>query len=259
MGGAFSKAKEVKQKIQERTKPKQSRPQQSVPTNEPRIVQCIPEGTGGTFWLRYPGSRHHKPKHGIVHELNGQGLVRTEYCKAGVGVYFAIGDNLCFCAHIHATVEGPRSTRKPTPGENARIADQVRTRLEVESEGAEWSLKDVRKASLRLVCTQGQFGGAAAAEGVLDFLYPKDPTGDGAPGYRPVSVSNTEHGFVTVPFWPKDPSLPGGRRWLMPYYRQERAEGWAYRSLSGFRMVYEKLPPDWTFSCLDGWTLPKKR
>ncbi len=217
---------------------------------EPLPVRCIPEGRGGTFAFANVEARvtddptilHPQPDK--VHGLYGEQHIAIRSCYTCVGVYFQIGDDRCFCAHINASVKdvGEPATEATAP-HVYNVKHAILAKLDEYCSGQDWTPADVRKETVILVgpnIRAWESGVSDVGQGIvlalLEFLDVSE--GD-------INVNSQAHGFVLEP----------GRPGRMGFLRFD--SHWGEMRLPSFTPVDDLSlsNQEWAYSVESGWGL----
>ena len=134
-------------------------------------VRCMREGTGGTFALvdqSLVTDTGNNLLMGKVHALDPGRYLGIRECWTGIGVFFEIANDYCFCAHMSIKFDKDYASREDLQ----QIADAVRDRLRRYSRQQGWELNEVHRKSVMVICQsphQAQIT-EAVTYGVREFL-----------------------------------------------------------------------------------------
>ena len=95
--------------------------------------------------------------------------IGTDGCVTCVGVYFQVGADKCFAAHIDAEVKS-MDQAKGTPAELKELKDGVLNKLTQEAKRGGWKKDDIVQKTITVVCTYVEKGpGKAVVDALKDF------------------------------------------------------------------------------------------
>ncbi|KAK3711667.1 hypothetical protein LTR37_009443 [Vermiconidia calcicola] len=121
-------------------------------------VWFIEQGKGGTFMFKGSNSA-----------IGSSRYIGTDGCVTCVGVYFQVGADKCFAAHIDAGVKSMDQT-KGTPAELKELKDGVLNKLTQEAKRGGWKKDDIVQKTITVVCTYVEKGpGKAVVDALKDF------------------------------------------------------------------------------------------
>lgn len=118
-------------------------------------------------------------------------FIGTRWCITCLGVYFELGGNRVFCAHVNAweSSDPSREWELPTGGPDYRkMKNAFVQRLKAHSRKFGWGPSDVYRQSLILVSAQPGTCGYALEDGLKEFL-----------GLAERPETMTQHGFIIAP------------------------------------------------------------
>lgn len=163
--------------------------------------RSMPEGRGGTFAFGGPTVRREeenplKPQPETIHALYPYEYIGTSNCDTCVAVYFEMGDNLCFCAHLNFGVFGGGELVQPPGNEAEDMIKHIYKMFGEYQKRQGWRVDSVKKETLVIVSPGlNQGPGVAVKIGILRYfgLREDDPR---------ITISDKAHGFVVKPGQP---------------------------------------------------------